>query len=224
MHKWSESILKCVKTKVDGAGLDNLDKCDVEELELWTRIAKNIVCFDKDYHIVEAMKKAENEDNMEMIEQYEDYPEKKYYRGQPRDSKGRYMSRNRNGRRGYNDMMPFDYDLDNEMYEKYDPKTKRDLDRKMGRMYFMNDNAEGRNVSMNRDRREGHSGMARKTFMETKEMNKGNSPDENTANMQSLEDYLKALSEDITEMIGEMSPSEKAMTKQKIMGIANKMN
>lgn len=44
-----------------------------------TEIAKNIVCFDKDYNIVEAMKKSEDEEIMRMVEEFGDYPGRRYY-------------------------------------------------------------------------------------------------------------------------------------------------
>ena len=53
--------MECVKTKVEAMGIDNIEGQHLEELEKWTEIAKNIVCYDKDYSIVEAMKEAEND-------------------------------------------------------------------------------------------------------------------------------------------------------------------
>ena len=79
MHKWAKQIMECVKSKVEEIGIDNFEGQNLDDLKDWTEIAKNIVCFDKDYSIVEAMKDAENEDNMRMIEQYEYYPARRYY-------------------------------------------------------------------------------------------------------------------------------------------------
>ena len=45
--------MECVKTKVEAMGIDNIEGQHLEELEKWTEIAKNIVCYDKDYNIVE---------------------------------------------------------------------------------------------------------------------------------------------------------------------------
>ena len=59
MHKFAKQIMECVKTKVEAMGIDNIEGQHLEELEKWTEIAKNIVCYDKDYSIVEAMKEAE---------------------------------------------------------------------------------------------------------------------------------------------------------------------
>ena len=74
MHKWAKQIMECVKAKVDGIGIDNFEGQNLDDLKDFTEIAKNIACFDKDYRIVEAMEKSEdNEDIMRMLEQYEDY-------------------------------------------------------------------------------------------------------------------------------------------------------
>ena len=80
MHKFAKQIMECVKTKVEAMGIDNIEGQHLEELEKWTEIAKNIVCYDKDYNIVEAMKEVENDDNMRAIEMYEDYPERRFIR------------------------------------------------------------------------------------------------------------------------------------------------
>lgn len=56
MHKWAKQIMECVKAKVDGIGIENFEGQNLDDLKDWTEIAKNIVCFDKDYNIVEAMK------------------------------------------------------------------------------------------------------------------------------------------------------------------------
>lgn len=80
MHKWAKQIMECVKAKVDGIGIDNFEGQNLDDLKDFTEIAKNIACFDKDYRIVEAMEKSEdNEDIMRMLEQYEDYPDRRYY-------------------------------------------------------------------------------------------------------------------------------------------------
>ena len=266
MHNWGKCILECVKTKVEGKGFDNLEPCQIEELKMWTEIAKNIVCFDKDYQIVEAMKEAENEDNMDMIEMYEDYPERRYYRGQPRSkTSGRYMSRGdgrrSNGRMGYDDMMPMDYHMSMEDYRNMSPEELRQRDRMMGRMYYtdttgnsmgmMNNSAmrtgnvsSGQNMNegdrpvrgysdgysdgmregqmMNqRDSREGRNGRARRTYMESKEMNKNGTPQEHQTDLKNLDTYMNELGTDIKEMVHGMQADEKTVLKQKMQNIVN---
>ena len=62
MHKFAKQIMDCVKAHVDGIGIENFEGQNLDDLKDWTEIAKNIVCFDKDYNIVEAMKKSEDEE------------------------------------------------------------------------------------------------------------------------------------------------------------------
>ena len=69
-----------------------------------------------------------------------------------------------------------------------------------------------------RDAREGRSGVRRRYYMEAKEENHGT-----PAKMKELEEYLKELSEDITEMVEGSSPEEKAVLQQKLVSLANKV-
>lgn len=86
--------------------------------------------------------------------------------------------------------------------------------------------SEGGNYSsrMQRDGREGRSGEARRGYMETKEMHKGNSADDKQHKMKELENYMKELSTDITEMISDASSEEKNMLKNKLQVLMQKIN
>ena len=238
MHKLAEKIADCMKAKVEAKGIDNIEGQDLVELGMWTDIIKDLVCYDKDKKIIEAMDEAEeSEEAMKYIEMYEDYPERKGYRGQRRDSRGRYMS-NR-GRRGYESRMMPDMDWDDMEYQ-------RDMDRPMGRMGysgsgsssgsssgmssggssssgmssgFMGSNSGSRGYSDGgRDSREGRSGQSRRGYMEAKEQGK-----DKQAKMKELEDYMKELSTDVTEMIEGASPEEKTMLKNKMQVLMQKI-
>ncbi len=74
-----------------------------------------------------------------------------------------------------------------------------------------------------RDSREGRSGRNRRTYIETKEMNKGNTPEEKQKKMKELESYMKELSEDVTEMISDATPEEKSLLKQKMQVLMQKI-
>jgi len=266
MHKLAEKIADCMKAKVEGMGIDNIEGQDLLELGMWTDIIKDLVCYDKDKKIIEAMEEAEDsEESMKYIEMYEDYPEmRRGYRGQPRDSMGRYTSRRgrRGGRRGYEEM-PFleepPYLMTPEMYREHDPEYWRDMDRNtMGRMYYTEggtggsmatrtqggqSNSGNSSQSMSggtssmggnrgyeesygnrggnqggRDSREGRSGERRKGYMEAKEMGK-----DKQSKMKELEEYMKELSTDVTEMIGDASPEEKSMLKTKMQTLLQKI-
>ena len=214
MHKWAKQIMECVKAKVEAIGLDNFEGQNLDDLKDFTEIAKNIACFDKDYRIVEAMEKSEdNDDIMRMVEQYEDYPDRRFYDNY-RYANGRFAPKGRGTRRGYIEppyyhQMPDDYRTweDKPMQERM-----RDLDRMSGRMHYTEP------MTATRDSREGKSGMMRRSYIEAKEMHK----DKDTT-MQELEKYLKGVSEDITDVIGSMTPEERSMLKSKMSTLVTKL-
>lgn len=72
---------------------------------------------------------------------------------------------------------------------------------------------------MTRDPREGRSPMRRRMYMEGKEMK-----NDTKSQLHELEAYLQELSTDITEMIKDASPEEKATLHQKMNMLANKIN
>ena len=206
--------MECVKAKVESIGLDNFEGQNLDDLKDFTEIAKNIASFDKDYRIVEAMEKTEdNEDIMRMVEQYEDYPDRRFYDNY-RYANGRFAPKGRGTRRGYIEppyyhQMPDDYRTweDKPMQERM-----RDLDRMSGRMHYTEP------TTATRDSREGKSGMMRRSYIEAKEMHK----DKDTT-MQELEKYLKGVSEDITDVIGSMTPEERSMLKSKMSTLVTKL-
>ena len=70
MHKLAEKIADCLKAKVEGKGIDNIEGQDLVELGMWTDIIKDLVCYDKDKKIIEAMDEAEEADEaMKYIEE-----------------------------------------------------------------------------------------------------------------------------------------------------------
>ena len=122
-------------------------------------------------------------------------------------------------------------------YQKmYPDMTYRDAERTGGYMYYptgtttaggnMNTGGNRGNMNyytqmpyeMNRDPREGRSPMRRRMYMEGKEMHK-----DPTSQLHELEAYLKELSSDITEMIKDSSPEEKATLRQQMTTLANKI-
>ena len=226
MHKWAKQIMECVKAKVDGIGIDNFEGQNLDDLKDFTEIAKNIACFDKDYRIVEAMEKSEdNEDIMRMLEQYEDYPERRYY-NEYRYSNGRFAPKGRGTRRGYVEppyyhQMPEDYHRWEDMS---DAERMRDLDRMShGKMYYSEPMSGDQMSTGTHDAREGRAGMSRRSYIETKELHHGDSAADKDAKMKELEKYMKSLSEDVTELFSGMSPEEKQLTKTKLTTLVTKM-
>ena len=139
MHKWAKQIMECVKSKVDGIGIDNFEGQNLDDLKDFTEIVKNIACFDKDYRIIEAMEKSEdNEDIIRMLERYEDYPERRFY-DHYRYADGRFAPKGHGTyQRGYSE--PY-YHMTPEMYRDMDKYTR-------DRMYFTETGIDGRGAGM----------------------------------------------------------------------------
>ena len=116
MHKFAEKIMECVKSKVEARGIDNVSYEEAKELGEWVDIAKDIVCYDKDMRLIEAMDEEEK---------YGDMDYRMGYRG--RDSKGRFVHRSGRGRSAgytpYVHMMPPFMDG---MYDEYDGMMPED--------------------------------------------------------------------------------------------------
>lgn len=210
MHKWAKQIMECVKAKVDGIGIDNFEGQNLDDLKDFTEIAKNIACFDKDYRIVEAMEKSEdNEDIMRMLEQYEDYPDRRYY-DHYRYANGRFAPKGRGTRRGYEEPpyyhMPVNYN---------DMEYMRDMDKNQGKMYYSEPIAPHVSES-NYDR-------AKRHYTETKEMHKGASTEDKEHKMKALDMYIRELSGDISELLNDMTPDERNLLRTKMSNLASKL-
>ena len=224
MHKLAEKIADCLKAKIEGMGIDNISGQDLVELGMWTDIVKDMICYDKDKRIVEAMDEAEDsEEAMKYIEMYEDYPiHRKGYRGQPRDSRGRYMRK-----RMYTEPMYMMPDMDWDNAESY-----RDMDReKHNRMYYTDamsgtprhSDGTPHHSAGTPQHSESRYDRARRGYEESKMMHKDNSPESKQHKMKSLEDYMKSLADDVSDMINDMSPEEKSLMKQKMQGLIQKI-
>lgn len=116
MHKFAEKIMECVKSKVEARGIDNVSYEEAKELGEWVDIAKDIVCYDKDMRLIEAMDEEEK---------YGDMDYRMGYRG--RDSRGRFVHRPGRGRSAgytpYVHMMPPFVDG---MYDEYEGMMPED--------------------------------------------------------------------------------------------------
>lgn len=119
---------------------------------------------------------------------------------------------------------------------------ERDMDRDYGRMYYSDSSSsgnymggnsmggrQGSNSSKNfqehpwsmetmRDSREGRSPVSRKSYIESKEMHK----DKATQTME-LEKYMTELSKDLTEIIEDATPEEKAILQKKLSALSSKI-
>ena len=203
----SKSI-ECINTCELGAVIDMIK--DLAEAEYHS-------------HIVKAMKEAEEDEEAEekymlktLKDEYGEDDGKRYY-DMWRYKSGRFAPKGRGTRRGYIDMP---YHMTPDMYREHDPEYYRDMDRREGKMYY----TEPITMSGIRDHREGKSGISRRTYMEAKEMHRGNTPDDKQHKMKELENYMGELSSDITEMINDASAEEKSLLKTKLQTLAQKIS
>jgi hypothetical protein len=219
IHSMIEKLSECAKCELD----KGIEKIDTKEMGEVAEMLKELCEAEYYAKISKAMDEYDFEDAEEIMEEG-----RRGYRGQPRDSRGRYM------RRGYDEMM-------------YMPEMYRDMDREsMGKMYYTSANrsqgsqggssmgssnggsmgySEGMRgySSQGRDSREGRSGQSRRSYMETKEMHKGNTQQDKDMKLKELDKYMNELSSDISEMIQDSSNEEKTMLKQKLNGLVQKI-
>ena len=197
MHEMIETLTEVAKCEID-KGIENVDTKEMGEV---ADIIKDLS--EAMYYRTITVAMEDSEYGVDY-----DWEGRKGYRGQMRDSKGRYMSR----RRGYMPMM-HDYDWDNMQMD-------RDMDREHGKMYYTEP------MTMHNDNQphtESRYDRARRGYEESKAMHKDNSPESKQMKMKSLEDYMKSLAEDVTDMVNDMSPEEKSLMKQKMQVLIQKI-
>lgn len=193
IHEMIEKLTKCAEMELE-KGIENIDAKELGEV---TDMLKDLAEAEYYAKISKAMDESEYGIDYDYMGAYDEH-DRKGYRGQPRDSKGRYMRK-----RGYVEPM---YHMMPEM-DWDDMEYNRDMDRQTHhKMYYT-------------EPKYGKSGMARKGYMETKEMGK-----DKNEKMKSLDDYMKTLAEDVTEMITDMSPEEKTLMKQKMQVLMQKIS
>ena len=156
---------------------------------------------------------------MEEPEYGEDYDwhGRMYYRGQSRDSMGRYTGRG-GRRRGYEDMMmPMDY-REELLYPIDHPYGI--MEPEIGRMYY-----DGRNSGGQGERQGGYRsgsgrpsryGFAYDQYMENREKHSKSSPEENSKRIELLNDFIEDLEDMAKDVVKGMSPEEKQVWKIKL--------
>ena len=222
-------------------GIENVDAKELGEVvdmikDLYEAKEKLVkACYYK--QIMEAMEEHDFDDEEEIMDEG-----RKGYRGRSRDSMGRFTSRRGRGRgrRGYEEPMMYDEDWE-------DMEYMRDMDRPMGRMGYSGSGSSGGNMGGSRGG-QSSSGMsggssmggsrgnsdggrgqssrsenARRGYEESKMMQDG-SPESKKKAMESLESYLKELSEDMTDLVSKMDANEKSMVKNKLQVLAQKVS
>lgn len=210
MHDMIEKLSECAKCEID-KGIENIDPCEMEQV---TDMMKDLAEAMYYRTLMKAMEESSADETMEMFERYGDG--RRYY-DRYRYADGRFAPKGRGTRRGY-DEPPY-WHMTPEMYREME--HDRDMDRSSGRMYYTEPKMTPDGGM--RDRREGKSGMSRRSYMESKELHKGNTPEDKDAKMHDLEIYMKELSEDMAELISDMTPEERTMTKSKLSTLVSKM-
>ena len=188
-------------------GTENVDTCEMGQV---VDMIKDLNEAEYKAVIVKAMKKADEEkeeyDKMLFRELKEEYGEgagRRYY-DHYRYASVRFAPKVHGSyRRGYEE--PPYYHMTPEMY--------RDMDRDThSRMYYTE-------TGMN----ESGYDRAKRTYTETKEMHRGNTPEDKKAKMQELERYAKSLTEDVVEMVSDMSDEEKNLLRTKMQILMQKI-
>ena len=206
MHKMIECLTEKALCELE-KGTENVDTCEMGKV---VDMIKDLNEAEYKAVIVKAMKKADEEkeeyDKMLLRELKEEYGEdagRRFY-DHYRYSDGRFAPKGHGSyRRGYEE--PPYYHMTPEMY--------RDMDRDThSRMYYTE-------TGMN----ESGYDRAKRTYTETKEMHRGNTPEDKKAKMQELERYAKSLTEDVVEMVSDMSDEEKNLLRTKMQILMQKI-
>lgn len=241
IKKMCEKLMDAVNHELD-KGIENVNAEELGEVidmikDLYEAKEKMVKsCYYK--QIMEAMEESEYGEDYDEDGPMDDG--RRGYRGQARDSRGRYMGRRgRGGRRGYENSM---YDMMPDMYRQMPIEWDRDMDREgMGKMYYSGSGASGSGMSGqssgssgmsggysggNYDGNDGNRGggnsryeKARRGYEEKKTMGA-----DKQEKMKSLEEYMKELSTDVSNMVTDMSPEEKSLMKQKMSVLMSKIS
>ena len=202
----------CIRDRCEFA--KGIECVDTEEMGKVTDMLKDLAEAMYYRTLTKSMDESDPEQVLDMCERYGDG--RRYY-DRYRYADGRFAPKGRGTRRGY-DEPPY-WHMTPEMYREME--QDRDMDRHSGRMYYTEPKMTPDGGM--RDRREGKSGMSRRSYMESKELHKGNTPEDKDAKMHDLERYMKELSEDMAELISDMTPEERTMTKSKLSTLVSKM-
>lgn len=204
MHKMIECLTEKALSELE-KGTENVDTCEMGQV---VDMIKDLNEAEYKAVIVKAMKKADEEkeeyDKMLLRELKEEYGEddgKRFY-DHYRYSDGRFAPKGHGTYRGYS-----------EPYYHMTPEMYRDMDRDThSRMYYTE-------TSMN----ESGYDRAKRNYTETKEMHRGNTPEDKKAKMQELERYAKSLTEDVVDMVSDMSDEEKNLLRTKMQVLVQKI-
>lgn len=191
-----------------------------------TEAKKNIVEACYKTYILEAMEKSEAEGEYEDGED----EEKRFYRGRSART-GRFVSRGRGGRMGYDEQHPY-----MDFLERYPREYYRNMDMNGGKMYYSDGNNENGGSESTRSYNDGYNrgyedGMnnrsesrverTRRGYHEAQAMHSKESQEGKDKRLSELNKYMDELAEDMKVMIKDMSNEERTMLKTKITKLGN---
>lgn len=207
--------MKTLLTSQIQAQLANIEKANAHELGAAMDMVKDISQTMYYCSVVDAMEKAEKEQEKNGGNGETVYYTERYLPYYPRYTDGRMYT---DGRRYADDNYGRRYAEGGDSGRSNDGNSSRyhdvpyyDYDEPI-----MRDMAARR--TMIRDNREGRSPQTRRMYMEAKEQHQGKE-----VQIQELEKYMGELSQDITEMIADATPEEKQMLHTKLAALTNKI-
>lgn len=208
MHCMIEKLAECAEKQFDN-GIESVDTAEMGQV---TDMLKDLAEAMYYRTLTKAMDDSDPEEIMEMFERYGDGG-RRYY-DHYRYADGRFAPKGRGMyRRGY-DEPPY-YHMTPEMYRNME--NYRDMDRRDGRMYYTE-------PSMNSGvHTESRYDMAKRNYTESKELHRGNTPEDKEQKMKELEKYLREIGSDIAELISDASTEEKNLLKNRMQVIMQKI-
>ena len=196
-----KNIKECLVASVQGQ-LGDLKRVDAKELGEVIDMIKDLEEAMYYCSITEAMEKsAEEKEQGNMNVNY--YMEPMYYRGQPRDGMGRYISDGSSNSQGNSSQGNSGNQSGSRYYVPYMEYAPYMMRSDKWRDDYFGDK----------------SGMSRRMYMEGKQYH-----GDDQQSMKELEHYIKDLGEDLTDMIKESSQEEKQVLSTKLQQLATKIN
>lgn len=209
MYCMIEKLAECAEKQFEN-GIENIDTCEMGQV---TDMLKDLAEAMYYRELTKAMQEFDAEDVMEMLDRYGDG--RKFY-DHYRYADGRFAPKGRGTyRRGYEE--PPYYHMTPEMYRNME--QYRDMDRGSGRMYY----TEPSMSSDSGSHMESRYDMAKRNYTESKELHRGNTAEDKEHKMKELEKYMREIGSDIAEVISDASSEEKALLKQKMQVIMQKI-
>lgn len=208
MHCMIEKLAECAEKQFDN-GIESVDTAEMGQV---TDMLKDLAEAMYYRTLTKTMDDSDPEEIMEMFERYGDGG-RRYY-DHYRYADGRFAPKGRGTyRRGY-DEPPY-YHMTPEMYRNME--NYRDMDRRDGRMYYTE-------PTMNSGvHTESRYDMAKRNYTESKELHRGNTPEDKEQKMKELEKYLREIGSDIAELISDASTEEKNLLKNRMQVIMQKI-